>query len=169
MRLCTAGLKIERLDALCRHFWGWTRWTSVIGLRADEPRRVERITAKISPWKTNVCPLAVDGVTQAHIEQWWARQPFDLDLPPGGGLSNCDLCFLKRKGELLANIRRDPDFVDWWITQEERMTNRRDSKRIARFRSDLSYRQLADIALSDHQNPFPAEQDHDEIDCHCHD
>lgn len=42
MRFCTAHLKVKPMQAYARHVLGWKRWHSVIGLRFDEPRRVEK-------------------------------------------------------------------------------------------------------------------------------
>ena len=38
---------------------------------------------------------------------FWKRQPFDLAIP--GEWSNCDLCFMKGRGQLLRLIQEQPD------------------------------------------------------------
>ena len=40
LRACSGFLKRDRIEAFARHRLGLKRWHSVIGLRADEPRRV---------------------------------------------------------------------------------------------------------------------------------
>ena len=46
IRFCTGFLKRDRIEAFARHRLGLKRWHSVVGLRADEPRRVQRMRAK---------------------------------------------------------------------------------------------------------------------------
>ncbi|MFN9110252.1 MAG: Nin-like protein, partial [Bacteroidota bacterium] len=41
-RFCTTELKIRPIKYFCQQRMGWDEWFSVIGLRADEPRRVSR-------------------------------------------------------------------------------------------------------------------------------
>ena len=43
MRFCTSFMKRDRIDSIARHWLGLKRWHSVIGLRADERRRVLRM------------------------------------------------------------------------------------------------------------------------------
>lgn len=42
IRFCTIEMKIRRFDRYCRHWLGWDRWISVVGLRADEMHRVDK-------------------------------------------------------------------------------------------------------------------------------
>lgn len=135
MRFCTQELKIRPMRdwMLAR---GYEHWTNVVGIRADEPRRVARMRAaaetRSERWDIAL-PLAEDGVTVADVSAFWSQQPFDLRLRPHEG--NCDLCFLKGASKVRNIVRDRPDLAEWWAQQEERMG--------ATFRRDRpSYRQM---------------------------
>lgn len=118
MRFCTSDLKVKPIEAWMRGH-GYTHWTNVIGIRADEPRRITRMRERNIPeWETAL-PLADAGVTLADITAFWQRQPFDLDLQPHEG--NCDLCFLKGLSKKRAILRERPDLGIWWMDQEARI------------------------------------------------
>ena len=56
-------------------------------------------------------------VTRRDVMEFWARQPFDLQLR--GYEGNCDLCFLKSQGALKTIMRERPHLARWWIKHEE--------------------------------------------------
>lgn len=119
MRFCTSFLKRDRIDSYARHWLGWISWSSVLGLRADEPKRVHRQRACGARQRTGATvqlPLADARVTERDVLDWWARQPFDLALRSHEG--NCDLCFLKARWKIESVMRDRPDLAAWWIAQE---------------------------------------------------
>lgn len=118
-RLCTSNLKVRVGEAFMRSP-GYQDWDSVLGIRADEPRRVARMLA---PGRDNSAglpclPLVRADVTKADVLHWWSRQPFNLALDPAGDLGNCDLCFLKGRRKLVSALRADRTRVVWWLDQE---------------------------------------------------
>jgi len=116
MRFCTTELKVFPMRDYMRAQTS-ERWTNVIGLRRDEPKRVMAIRARSNAWNTD-CPLYDAGVTVADVAAFWRAQPFDLGLQPWEG--NCDGCFLKAFS-ILERIERDrPGTLDWWSEQERR-------------------------------------------------
>ncbi|MDH7638984.1 phosphoadenosine phosphosulfate reductase domain-containing protein [Sphingomonas oryzagri] len=127
-RWCTEHLKMQ----VCADFMeaqGYASWTNVVGLRADEMRRVAKKVAQNEegklPWQT-VMPLMKAGVTKRDVRRFWFGQdtvdltiPADL-LPQGFDLGleewegNCTKCFNKSKALLIWDVRRDPaDALDW--------------------------------------------------------
>lgn len=138
MRYCTQWLKIKPSNRYARHVrvWGKTGYTNAIGLRADERRRVARLHAdpKSTPGEEPTAPLAAAGATLADVTAFWKAQPFDLELAPHEG--NCDLCFLKRTGDIANILREHPEFADWWIEKEERFKGKTRRFEAARFRKD---------------------------------
>lgn len=123
-RICTANLKIRVGEAFMRSL-GYDEWDAVMGIRADEPKRVARIR---TPDRDNsagdpMLPLDAAGITKPEILAWWKRQPFDLQLAPEGDLGNCDLCFLKPRGKNVAALRTEPERAVWWIKQEDVIDN----------------------------------------------
>ena len=181
LRYCTGFLKRDRIESYARHWLGLKRWHSVIGLRADEPRRVWRMRARNCGSRTGaraVLPLADAGVREADVLEWWKRQPFDLGIPSYAG--NCACCFLKGRAKLIRIIREDPSLADWWIKQEAKVANRTgpdgrvcDSMKV--FRLGETYAELKAAALAD-RDLFDEAVEHsdesanaDSVDCNCTD
>ena len=72
-RICTSRLKIRTM-----HKWlkseGWTEWEQMVGLRADEQRRVAKVRARPSPegmHETMLLPLASAGVSVGEVGNFW--------------------------------------------------------------------------------------------------
>ncbi len=181
IRYCSGFLKRDRIESYARHWLRLKRWHSVIGLRADEQRRVLRMRAMNCGSRTGahaVLPLADAGVREADVLEWWKRQPFDLGIPSYAG--NCTACFLKGRAKLIHLIREDPTLADWWIEQEAKVANRtgpdgRACESMKRFRLGETYAELKAAALA-HRDLFdeaaasPGESaGSDSFDCHCTD
>jgi len=121
-RFCTVELKIHTLHRWLRSPWvradgAYDEWTNVVGLRADEPSRVAKVSGgRETEAETVVCPLATAGVTKEDVLAFWSRQPFDLRLRPWEG--NCDLCFLKGQATRERIMLNHPETAAWWIAQE---------------------------------------------------
>lgn len=118
-RFCTQELKIR---AMARHLRDLGMVDTVsegerfawIGIRADEPRRVAKVTR-------DRAPLAAAGVTAQEVGLFWRSQLFDLKLPNHGGKTmhgNCDLCFLKPAAQVQALIAEKPERATWWARME---------------------------------------------------
>jgi 3'-phosphoadenosine 5'-phosphosulfate sulfotransferase (PAPS reductase)/FAD synthetase len=126
-RFCTQELKIRLRDWMRAH--GYDHWTNVVGIRADEPRRVAKMREADEQRKERwdiALPLAEANVSEADVMAFWQAQPFDLHLRPQEG--NCDLCFLKGPIKRQRIMRERPDLAAWWLEQEARTgsTFRRD-------------------------------------------
>lgn len=116
-RYCTQELKIRvmRNWMLDR---GYEHWTNVVGIRADEPRRVARMRAGEGKDRWDIAlPLAEAGVTESDVLLFWKKQPFDLQLRTWEG--NCDLCFLKGVDKRKRVIEDNPKSAEWWAEQEK--------------------------------------------------
>lgn len=148
-RICTEELKIrpmrEHMKAIGNDYWDM-----VIGLRADEPRRVAKMrglneTGTHERW-LNVMPLADAGVTHEEVLSFWKAQDFDLQLKTWEG--NCDLCFLKTPDKIMRMIQDgvvSDETIRWWTLLEEKNYSLR-GERFSRDR--FSYAELAERALS---------------------
>ena len=102
-----------------------TEYVSLIGLRADEPRRVAKVLARNrlgsgDPERAKremtdgeiVCtPLADAKVANADVLDFWKHQGWNLALPPEANLSNCVYCFMKGTSAI-PNVRRDVAAAD---------------------------------------------------------
>lgn len=172
-RFCTVELKIRALHKYLGSL-GWKDgdgWDQMIGIRADEPRRVAKIRARPSPETTKetmIIPLADAGVTKKDVGDFWKLQPFDLGLRNNNGTTpdgNCDLCFLKSANQVFTSIKREPGRAVWWAAQEARGASANPAGNL--FRIDRpSYKQMIDYAKSQ-GDMFDAEDE--AIACFCGD
>ena len=122
-RFCTIELKVRTAKRYLRSI-GWDHWTNCVGLRADEPARLNKPKPK-ERW-TVWHPLADAGVTKRDVQAFWQKQPFDLNLPNIDGkcpLGNCDGCFLKSEANLAALVRDFPDRHAWWEQMERKASD----------------------------------------------
>lgn len=83
-RICTAILQIRVGESFMRSL-GLDEWESVMGIRADEPRRAAKMAAsnRDNTAGEPYLPLVLGGVDKPSILAWW-RQPFNLRLDPAG-------------------------------------------------------------------------------------
>lgn len=169
-RFCTTELKIRRSYNYAYKILGWEHWLMVIGFRADEDHRVEKMNRSRERW-TNVAPLAQAGVTKRDVMAWWNSQPFDLRLPNINGstpLGNCDLCFLKGEQTIRGIIRMRPDLAQWWSGIETETEARANNPDGARFRIDRpSYAAMIEAAKQ--QVDMFDDEYEVERDCNCTD
>jgi len=115
-RFCTTELKIRTQKRYLVNECGWRAWTSATGIRADEPRRLNKDKPK-DRW-TIWNPLAAAGVTKADVLEFWQRQPFDLQIDEHEG--NCVGCFLKSERKLYRLTQERPAEMQWWEGMEKR-------------------------------------------------
>lgn len=171
-RFCTVELKI-RVMAKFLKLSGMleNELEMMIGIRADEQRRVIKMrnskhseSSKIS----NQVPLADAGITVHDINEFWNKQPFNLELVTHNGRTlegNCDLCFLKPLSQIVSLSTAKPIRPIWWARMEAlALASKPDG---ARFRKDRpGYAEIAKFS-QDQMDMF----DHDEegISCFCGD
>lgn len=168
-RFCTVELKIMPELKFLKSS-GWTNWENMVGIRADESRRVAKIRANPSGGKSGperIMPLAQAGVTKETVGAFWQSQPFDLGLPNMNGVTlhgNCDLCYLKGASQILSLIAEKPERAVWWAQMEGSITNSH-IRNGGRFRSDRpSYAQMAKFA-EQQQDMFDSQEE--AIACFC--
>ena len=116
MRFCTQELKVKTGQRYMRRELGWQESDCIelLGIRYDEPRRWQKAMAE----ECSVYYHVVEAhITKQDVIDFWKRQPFELAIP--GEWSNCDLCFMKGRGQLLRLIREQPESVKWWAAQEK--------------------------------------------------
>lgn len=174
-RFCTVELKIRAMHRHLREL-GWAdgdgEWDQMVGIRADEPARVARIRARPSPGtvrETMVMPLADDGVTVHHVQEFWDAQPWGLELPTYKGRTlagNCDLCFMKPAGQIASLIAQRPERAVWWAKIEALSLSSKPSGAV--FRSDRpSY--AAMLKNVQEQKDMFAFEDETGMNCFCGD
>ena len=118
-RFCTVELKIRTMRRYLQSL-GWTEWSNMIGIRADEQRRAVKMTPDYKG-ETPIMPLHQAGVKKSDVLEFWAKSNFDLKLPIINGETiggNCDLCFLKSLPKILTLVAQKPERATWWAKQE---------------------------------------------------
>lgn len=155
MRFCTAELKIDTLKQFMLSI-GFTNWSNIIGLRADEMRRIAKSEARNEAGKerwTNKWPMLLAGIAARDVWKFWLGgnvdpkaltealpQGFDLGLYPYEG--NCDGCFLKGREVLMWQERERPGYLDDWIEMEELASSITQKPSGAQFVTEYSYADL---------------------------
>ena len=172
-RICTSELKIRVMKLYAQQVLGFAHWDNVNGFRADEPKRVARLSAPHREPYDRCAPLAQYGVTAAHVAEFWRRQPFDLRLPNIGGKTmhgNCDLCFLNGGWQVFSLIREQPERAIWWAQQETRIAPG-DAGDGHRFRNDrMSYARMLALVQGGQGELFSFDMDEETVeDCACTD
>ena len=120
-RFCTVELKVRTIHRYLKAR-NWTEWSSMLGIRADEQRRLAKIGQQdYGKHEEKIAPLGRLGVTKETVGDFWRSQPFDLGLPNMNGVTmhgNCDLCFLKGGAQVLSLIQEKPERAVWWAKME---------------------------------------------------
>lgn len=169
-RFCTVELKVRAFHRYLRSI-GWTEWDSMLGIRADEPRRLAKIgNQDYGKHEQKVAPLGRAGVTKEMVGEFWRNQPFDLGLPNMNGVTvhgNCDQCFLKTTGVLASLVAERPERAIWWARMEQYAEGLATNPRAARFHMDRpSYAGMAAFAAAQRDMFDPNEE---AIACFCGD
>jgi 3'-phosphoadenosine 5'-phosphosulfate sulfotransferase (PAPS reductase)/FAD synthetase len=176
-RFCTVELKIRAMHKHLRSM-GWADgdncWDQMIGIRADEHRRVSKIRARgystETTKETMLMPLADAGVTVSDVGEFWEQQSFQLELPTYKGRTlagNCDLCFLKPAGQIQSLIAEKPERAVWWAKIEALALALASKPDGAVFRKDRpSYAAMVDFASKQRDMFDPNEE---AIACFCGD
>ena len=142
---------------------GGIEYVAFIGLRGDEQLRVAKVEARRANAHANAdyegehvyLPFSAMNVSRQDVNAFWGRQPWGLQLPDDGGLSNCVYCFLKGVGTL-AQVRRTMDVrqrtdvpgfgsmidtpcdVGWWKAMERKYGRNLNAERRVRTGADSS-------------------------------
>lgn len=139
-RTCTDQLKAKTWHRYARRHLGWpTDYYTVMGYRADEPKRIEKRKKRDARgWLETgkgLFVIANAGVTTEIKEDFWFSAPFDLEL--SSDHRNCDYCFMistwKLKERMLIEAldsgygldpNKPPPRLQFWIACEERKSDR---------------------------------------------
>jgi 3'-phosphoadenosine 5'-phosphosulfate sulfotransferase (PAPS reductase)/FAD synthetase len=138
-RFCTVEMKVRAIHRYLKSV-GWTEWDSMLGIRADEQRRLAKIgNQDYGKHEEKIAPLGKVGVTKEIVGEFWRGQSFDLELPNINGVTyhgNCDLCFLKGTSQTMSLIREKPERAVWWANMEALALALSSKPEGARFRKD---------------------------------
>ena len=102
---CTSRMKEETHDKYCNDVYGKGAYATWIGIRADEPRRLNRLGR--DPRLRFLAEVSDAG--KSDILEWWAGQPFDLEIPEH--LGNCVFCVKKSIAKLARATNDEPELM----------------------------------------------------------
>jgi len=167
-RFCTVELKVRTIHRYLKAH-NWTEWSSMLGIRADEQRRLAKIGQQdYGKHEEKIAPLGRLGVTKETVGDFWRNQSFDLGLPNMNGVTmhgNCDLCFLKGGAQILSLITEKPERAVWWAKMEALALALASKPSGAVFRSDRpSYAAMLKFS-SEQANLFDPNEEN--ISCFC--
>jgi len=171
-RFCTVELKVRTIHRYLKHS-GWTEWQSMLGIRADEQRRLAKIgNQDYGKHEEKLAPLGRMGVTKEIVGDFWRKQPFDLGLPNINGVTyhgNCDLCFLKGASQTLSLIAEKPERAIWWARMEAIILASKQASKLdgAVFRKDRPSYQAMSQFTKDQSDMFDPNEE--TIACFCGD
>ena len=165
MRLCTNELKIKSVH---KYFEG-DIYLRMLGMRYDEQHRMKEDCSY---------PLVDAKVTKDIVRQYWKEQLFDLELPYSGKetmLGNCQLCFLKSKKQLIAEMielrKQDKQWVIEWWKDAENLIDRTIKKKVY-IRKEDSYADLEKYSIMQEEQLKALFEDPDPKNtgcCYCYD
>ncbi len=124
--------------------WGRNaaQFVTLLGLRADEPRRVGRVMSRSfyaedaprrhcsvrtqPPGERPYFPLFDAGFGAKEVREYWSGRDFDLACPSHAG--NCVFCFMKGTEQLARASRTEdplreqgrPSDIRWWAAMERK-------------------------------------------------
>ncbi len=167
-RFCTVELKVRTIHRYLKAH-GWKEWDSMLGIRADEQRRLAKIgNQDYGKHEEKIAPLGRLGVTKETVGEFWRNQSFDLGLPNMNGVTmhgNCDLCFLKPMAQIASLVQEDPSRAIWWAKMEEFAMTTAKKPSDAVFRQERpSYSQIMKFS-QDQRDMFDANEE--SIPCFC--
>lgn len=111
---CSRELKKQPIKSYAKSI-GWTKYKTALGIRSDEPKRLDWVAKK----KHNFLYFAeLFHVSQSDVNNFWSKQSFDLELASYEG--NCDLCWKKGLRKLMTIVQDKPELADWWREMENK-------------------------------------------------
>lgn len=169
-RFCTVEMKVRAIHRYLKSI-GWTEWESMLGIRADEQRRLAKIGQQdYGKHEEKLAPLGRVGVTKEIVGDFWKAMPFDLELPNMNGVTmhgNCDLCYLKGGSQIFSLIQEKPERAVWWAKMEALALALASKPDGAKFRTDRpSYASM--LKFSQEQRDM-FDKDEEAISCFCGD
>ena len=114
---CTSRMKEETYDKYCNDKYGKGGYTTWLGIRADEPRRL-----KIGKRKDLRYMAEITDFEKEDVLDFWAGMPFDLEIQEH--LGNCVFCIKKSVNKLALAARDEPELAAGWIAAIEAGSDR---------------------------------------------
>lgn len=112
---CNRELKLRPITSYLRDGLGWSEYYTAVGIRADETSRITWDKAAenriIYPLVTNI------RITKPHINSYWSKMPFRLNIKSYEG--NCKTCWKKSKRKLMTIAQEHPERFEFFRKMEQ--------------------------------------------------
>ncbi|CDG95444.1 putative phosphoadenosine phosphosulfate reductase [Xenorhabdus bovienii str. puntauvense] len=147
---CTDRLKLRPFNAYCNDHFGRGNYQTWIGIRADEPRRLNR--------KDSIGYLAdISDFDKQDVLDWWETQPFNLLIPEH--LGNCVFCIKKSSKKIGLACQDEPGlkrvFESECITGKHVRDGHRKTAKEIMYRGNISLDGIAKMySNADYQNLY---------------
>ena len=115
---CTDRMKTDPYKKYCDDKYGNDNYTTWLGMRIDEQRRLKHLESKQINFidledpkkKINIRYLAeVSDFEKQDVLDWWSEMPFDLGIPEP--LGNCVFCIKKGINKLAYATKAEPEMA----------------------------------------------------------
>jgi hypothetical protein len=119
---CTDRMKSTPSDKYCNETYGKKNYIKWLGMRIDEPNRIKKVDDQLDMFSEKTSkepPVNIDYLAtisdfeKQDVLDWWAKQPFDLQIPEH--LGNCVFCIKKGAEKLALAARQEPELRDRFI------------------------------------------------------
>lgn len=160
---CTGRLKTEVMDAHLRSI-GWPTGLksrthkTAIGIRFDELRRRSQRADEFG----FIYPLIDAQITKDMVIDFWAKQPFDLELK-GEHYGNCTWCWKKSLRKLMTLAKEEPSIFDF-PREMERKYGHVKAKNDSGVRRFFRENRSADDIIEKSKEPFKMYKDNHDFD-----
>lgn len=114
---CTRELKGNVINHFARHTIDWKNFYTAIGIRADESDRINS-NAKSRKLLYPLISQKFIPVTKQHINFYWSKMPFRLNLK--GYQGNCKWCWKKSLKKLQKTAFESPEKFDFPLRMEKK-------------------------------------------------
>jgi len=151
---CTRELKLQPMRSYLNTIWEPGTYDVAIGLRADEAGR-----KNINQDKTRIVYPLLDWefITKPHVNEFWMKQPFRLQLT--GYQGNCKWCWKKSMRKHMTLMSENPRMFDFPERMEEMYGLDKSGVQRVFFRKHLSTKNLREIYEANKDTLQKAEDD----------
>ena len=111
---CNRELKVNPMGSYKKSLGLKRNHLAAVGIRIDE---IDRMSANATKDGLIYPLIKWSGATKDQIINWWAKQPFDLEIPEHKG--NCVTCWKKSDRKLFTLAKNEPELFEPFIYLEE--------------------------------------------------
>lgn len=157
---CSRELKKAPIRSYAKSL-GWKGYYTALGIRTDEPKRLNWEAKKQNKF---IYFAELLSVTKNDINAFWSKQSFDLELKSYEG--NCDLCYKKGLRKLMTIVKDKPEFADWWREMENKYQMFTPESRIEKAKPPYRFfrdHMTIDEIIEESKLPFDLSQDESKI------